>query len=198
MRLQFCQLIAVRAMHGDPAPLGDKADDLVARDWLAAAGNMVHQVAYPFHHYPAIVLGAILRRVGFLLQLLQRGRILLGGHDLRTLPFAEIRSLISVVNQDTFLFHGTVEDNLRLARPDASRADIEQAARCRIVAAPEDGRPLAEEGEGLRRRDGDALAAGRLRQLRSGQNPSSNNLSFAYAGGRAGSGLSLPAGQLAM
>ena len=37
---------------------------------------------------------------------------------------------------------------------------------------------------------------GRLRQLRSGQNPSSNNLTFAYAGGRAGSGLSLPAGQL--
>ena len=45
------------------------------------------------------------------------GRILLGGHDLRTLSFAEIRSLISVVNQDTFLFHGTVEENIRLGRP---------------------------------------------------------------------------------
>src|SRR5262249_15539687 len=40
------------------------------------------------------------------------GRITLGGHDLRTLSFAQIRSLISVVNQDTFLFHGTVEDNI--------------------------------------------------------------------------------------
>lgn len=37
---------------------------------------------------------------------------------------------------------------------------------------------------------------GRLRQLRSGQNPSSNNLSLAYAGVRSGSGLSLPVGQL--
>jgi ABC-type multidrug transport system fused ATPase/permease subunit len=58
-----------------------------------------------------------------------RGRILLGGHDLRSLPFAEIRALISVVNQDTFLFHGTVEENIRLGRPDASQEDLEDAAR---------------------------------------------------------------------
>ena len=58
-----------------------------------------------------------------------RGRILLGGHDLRALPFAEIRSLISVVNQDTFLFHGTVEENIRLGRPDASHEELEDAAR---------------------------------------------------------------------
>jgi ATP-binding cassette subfamily C protein CydCD len=58
-----------------------------------------------------------------------RGRILLGGHDLRTLSFAEIRSLISVVNQDTFLFHGTVEENIRLGRPDASHEDLVEAAR---------------------------------------------------------------------
>jgi ATP-binding cassette subfamily C protein CydCD len=58
-----------------------------------------------------------------------RGRILLGGHDLRTLPFAEIRSLISVVNQDTFLFHGTVEENIRLGRPEASHEELVEAAR---------------------------------------------------------------------
>ena len=57
------------------------------------------------------------------------GRITLGGHDLRTLSFAQIRSLISVVNQDTFLFHGTVDENLRLGRPDATRAQVEDAAR---------------------------------------------------------------------
>ncbi|SKA38138.1 ATP-binding cassette, subfamily C, CydCD [Enhydrobacter aerosaccus] len=57
------------------------------------------------------------------------GRITLGGHDLRTLSFAQIRSLISVVNQDTFLFHGTVEENLRLGRPDATQDQIEEAAR---------------------------------------------------------------------
>jgi len=58
-----------------------------------------------------------------------RGRILLGGHDLRTLPFAEIRSLISVVNQDTFLFHGTVEENIRLGRPEATQEQLEDASR---------------------------------------------------------------------
>jgi ABC-type multidrug transport system fused ATPase/permease subunit len=58
-----------------------------------------------------------------------RGRITLGGHDLRTLSFAQIRSLISVVNQDTFLFHGTVEENIRLGKPAASQQQLEDAAR---------------------------------------------------------------------
>ena len=58
-----------------------------------------------------------------------RGRITLGGHDLRSLSFAQIRSLISVVNQDTFLFHGTVEENIRLGKPEASHAELEDAAR---------------------------------------------------------------------
>jgi ATP-binding cassette subfamily C protein CydCD len=57
------------------------------------------------------------------------GRITLGGHDLRSLSFAQIRSLISVVNQDTFLFHGTVEENIRLGKPAAAQAELEDAAR---------------------------------------------------------------------
>src|SRR4051812_2854094 len=57
------------------------------------------------------------------------GRITLGGHDLRTLSFAQIRALISVVNQDTFLFHGTVEENIRLGQPEATQAALEDAAR---------------------------------------------------------------------
>jgi len=57
------------------------------------------------------------------------GRITLGGHDLRMLSFAQIRALISVVNQDTFLFHGTVEENIRLGRHDATQTELEDAAR---------------------------------------------------------------------
>ncbi|TWT12738.1 ABC transporter ATP-binding protein [Reyranella sp. CPCC 100927] len=57
------------------------------------------------------------------------GTVRIGGHDLRSLPFERIRSMISVVNQDTFLFHGTIEDNIRMGRPDASHADIEAVAR---------------------------------------------------------------------
>jgi len=59
----------------------------------------------------------------------EAGTIRLGGHDLRGLSFDQIRSMISVVNQDTFLFHGTVEDNIRMGRPDATEAEVEAAAR---------------------------------------------------------------------
>ena len=47
----------------------------------------------------------------------QRGRILLDGQDIRTLPLQELRRQLGVVLQDTFLFSGTVADNLRLDRP---------------------------------------------------------------------------------
>ena len=58
-----------------------------------------------------------------------KGTIRIGGHDLRELPFEDIRSQIAVVNQDTYLFHGTVEDNLRVGKPNATDAEIEAACR---------------------------------------------------------------------
>jgi ATP-binding cassette subfamily C protein CydCD len=57
------------------------------------------------------------------------GTVRIGGRDLRHLSFAQIRAMISVVNQDTFLFHGTVEENIRMGRPDATEADVQAAAR---------------------------------------------------------------------
>lgn len=47
------------------------------------------------------------------------GRILLDRHDLRTLDLVDLRSSVALVSQDTYLFHGTVRDNVALARPDA-------------------------------------------------------------------------------
>lgn len=58
-----------------------------------------------------------------------QGAIRIGGMDLRQLSFGQIRSMISVVSQDTFLFHGSVEDNIRMGRPEAARAEVEAAAR---------------------------------------------------------------------
>ena len=57
------------------------------------------------------------------------GRITVGGRDLRSLALADLRRLIAVVSQDTYLFHGTVEDNLRMGRPDATQAELEASAR---------------------------------------------------------------------
>ena len=57
------------------------------------------------------------------------GRITLDGVDLRELPDAVLRSEIIVITQENFLFGGSVADNIRLGRPDASAADVETAAR---------------------------------------------------------------------
>ena len=58
----------------------------------------------------------------------QRGRILLDGVDIRELPIASLRRRLGVVLQDTFLFSGSVADNLRL---DAPVSDAELAHTCR-------------------------------------------------------------------
>ncbi len=57
------------------------------------------------------------------------GRVTLDGTDLRRLPDPVLRSEIIVITQENFLFEGSVADNIRLGRPDASAADIEAAAR---------------------------------------------------------------------
>ncbi|PZW39282.1 ATP-binding cassette subfamily C protein CydCD [Humitalea rosea] len=59
----------------------------------------------------------------------QGGRVSIGGHDLRGLDPDSIRAQIAIVAQDSVLFHGTVAENLRLGRPEASDAEVEAAAR---------------------------------------------------------------------
>ena len=58
----------------------------------------------------------------------QSGAVRIGGQDLRALDPDAIRRLIAVVAQDTYLFHGTVEENLRLGRPEATEAELVAAA----------------------------------------------------------------------
>ena len=59
----------------------------------------------------------------------QRGTVRIGGQDLTTVDPEALRRVIAVVHQDTYLFYGTVEENLRLGKPDADREEIEAAAR---------------------------------------------------------------------
>ena len=58
-----------------------------------------------------------------------QGSISIGGKDLRNISFDQLRSEISVVNQDTFLFHGTIEENIRMGRPEASKIEITHASK---------------------------------------------------------------------
>lgn len=59
----------------------------------------------------------------------QRGEIRIDGRELRTMRLRDYRAQLGVVLQENFLFDGTVADNLRFARPDATREQIEEAAR---------------------------------------------------------------------
>ncbi|MEU0969632.1 ABC transporter ATP-binding protein [Streptomyces sp. NPDC005917] len=57
------------------------------------------------------------------------GRVLLDGVDLRELTVPELRRGVVMVTQEAFLFSGTVAENIAVGRPDATREEIEQAAK---------------------------------------------------------------------
>jgi ATP-binding cassette subfamily B protein len=57
------------------------------------------------------------------------GRVTIDGVDLRDLRLADLAAVVGVVSQETYLLHTTVRENLRYARPDATDAEIEEAAR---------------------------------------------------------------------
>lgn len=72
----------------------------------------------------------------------QRGRVLLGGYDIRTMPLDFLRSQMALVAQEAYLFYDTVERNLRLGKPDARPEELIDAARSAmahefIMALPE-------------------------------------------------------------
>ena len=59
----------------------------------------------------------------------EKGSISIGGQNLKDLRLEQIRKEISVVSQDTFLFHGTVQENIRFGNPGASDEEIVEAAK---------------------------------------------------------------------
>jgi ATP-binding cassette subfamily B protein len=71
------------------------------------------------------------------------GRILLDGTDLRDLAVPELRRGVVMVTQEAFLFSGTVADNIAIGRPEATREEIERAAKAigahDFIAALPDG-----------------------------------------------------------
>jgi ATP-binding cassette subfamily B protein len=59
----------------------------------------------------------------------QAGRVLVDGADVRDVTLTSLRHEIGVIAQDPFLFSATVRENISFGRPDATAADVEQAAR---------------------------------------------------------------------
>ena len=125
----------------DPAPLAGGG---------AIAGDVRFDgVAFAYHpevpvlptldlHIPAgqtvAVVGATGAGKSTMAKLLARfydptdGRVLLDGTDVATLSTADLRRGVVMVTQESFLFSGTVADNIALGRPSATRDEIEQAA----------------------------------------------------------------------
>ncbi len=69
------------------------------------------------------------------IQLMQRlydpseGGILLDGHDIRSINLKWLRSNIGIVSQEPVLFFGTIEDNIRFGKPDATDEEVINAAK---------------------------------------------------------------------
>jgi ATP-binding cassette subfamily B protein len=59
----------------------------------------------------------------------QEGRITIDGIDIREASLASLAATVGVVSQETYLFHASVRENLRFARPEATDEEIEEAAR---------------------------------------------------------------------
>ncbi|MFA5489329.1 MAG: ABC transporter ATP-binding protein [Candidimonas sp.] len=82
----------------------------------------------------------------------QGGSVSVGGHDVRELSESALLSHIALVSQDITLFHGTLDENIRLGRPDATREQVRAAARSAniddfIMSLPEGyGTQLGERG----------------------------------------------------
>jgi ATP-binding cassette subfamily B protein len=72
----------------------------------------------------------------------KEGSVSIGGVDVRDMTFATLSDLVGVVSQETYLFHASVRENLRFAKPDATDEEVEAAAEAArihhvIAALPE-------------------------------------------------------------
>jgi ATP-binding cassette subfamily B protein len=119
--------------------LGRARGDVELRDvdFAYVKGQQVlHDVSLevPAGHFAAFVgqTGAGKTTIAYLVPRLydvESGAVLIDGHDVRDLTLASIAANVAMVNQEPFLFHASLKENLRYARPDATDDEIVEASR---------------------------------------------------------------------
>ena len=57
------------------------------------------------------------------------GSVMIGGCDVRNIPLSQVMERVGYVSQDNYLFHLSIRENIRIGKPDATDAEIEQAAK---------------------------------------------------------------------
>ncbi|BAZ85354.1 cyclic nucleotide-regulated ABC bacteriocin/lantibiotic exporter [Dolichospermum compactum NIES-806] len=97
------------------------------------------------------------------LHLPTEGSILIDGHDITTISLRSLRQQIGVVDQDTFLFGGTIRENISLAHPEASLGEIREAAR--LAGADEFIKDLALGYETIIGENGGLLSGGQRQRI---------------------------------
>jgi ATP-binding cassette subfamily B protein len=124
------QNVSFRYSHDAPWTLRDVSFDVPAGTRTAIVGET----------------GSGKTTLGYLVARLydvERGRVLLDGIDVRDATFESLARTVGVVSQETYLFHASIRENLRFARPDATDEEIEAAARAArihdLIAGLEDG-----------------------------------------------------------
>jgi ABC-type multidrug transport system fused ATPase/permease subunit len=91
------------------------------------------------------------------------GAVKLDGHDLRTLRLHDLRRHVVLVDQEPFVFHASIAENLRYAQPGASQSALEEAARAAGIHEFIRGLPRAYDTEVGER--GTALSAGERQRI---------------------------------
>ena len=125
---------ADRHLPDSSAPAGLEIRDLTFA-YPAAHGAALHKVSLSVRPGERLaVVGGVGSGKSTLLWLVPRllepapGTVLLDGTDVRALPISELRRQVALVPQGSFLFSATLRENIALARPDASDAEVLEAA----------------------------------------------------------------------